>query len=48
MSNPFTPGAGYFPPHLAGREDTIARFRKHLLRSKEIPHHFVLTGLRGT
>jgi len=48
VSNPFTPGAGYFPPHLAGREDTIARFRKHLLRSKEIPHHFVLTGLRGT
>ena len=29
MSTPFTPAPGYYPPRLAWREGTIARFRKH-------------------
>ncbi len=48
MRNPFTPGAGYPPPYLAGRDDVLAAFERHLESSTRVPKHFVLTGLRGT
>jgi hypothetical protein len=48
MRNPFTPGAGYPPPHLAGREVVLEAFARHLDRSTSIPKHLVLSGLRGT
>ena len=44
--NPFKPGAGHSPPHLAGREDEIAQFGK-LLEQRLIILNVVLTGLRG-
>ena len=46
--NPFTPGAGYPPPYLAGREAVLAEFERHLDSARRIPKHYVLTGLRGT
>jgi len=46
--NPFTPGAGYPPPYLAGRDVVLAEFERHLDSAARIPKHFVLTGLRGT
>ncbi len=45
--NPFRPGAGQMPPHLAGREQQIDEFRK-LLRQDIILENLVLTGLRGS
>ncbi len=48
MRNPFTPGAGYPPPYLAGRDEVLAAFERHLESSTRVPKHFVLTGLRGT
>jgi len=44
--NPFTPGAGHPPPHLAGRESETSEFRK-LLKQTTILENLVLTGLRG-
>lgn len=44
--NPFRPGAGHPPPHLAGRDKAIAEFRK-LLRQDVILENAVITGLRG-
>ncbi|HUY58763.1 MAG TPA: ATP-binding protein [Solirubrobacteraceae bacterium] len=46
--NPFTPGAGYPPPFLAGRTDTLSAFERHLQSARRVPKHFVITGLRGT
>lgn len=46
FSNPYRPGAGHMPPHLAGREVEIAEF-KRLLGQTEILENMVLTGLRG-
>ena len=46
FQNPFTPGAGHPPPHLAGREPEIAEFRK-LLEQDVILENLVLTGIRG-
>jgi len=44
--NPFKPGAGHAPPHLAGREPETDEFRK-LLKQTVILENLVLTGLRG-
>lgn len=46
--NPFMPGAGYPPPYLAGRDDTLNAFSKHLAAATRVPKHFLVTGLRGT
>lgn len=46
FKNPYRPGAGHMPPHLAGREDAFAEFKK-LLDQDVILENMVLTGLRG-
>lgn len=46
FSNPFRPGAGHMPPHLAGRKAETNEFSKLLLQ-KIILENMVLTGLRG-
>ena len=46
FSNPFRPGAGHMPPHLAGREKEIEEFRR-LLKQTIVMENLVLTGLRG-
>lgn len=44
--NPYRPGAGHMPPHLAGREREFSEFDR-LLDQEEILENLVLTGLRG-
>lgn len=44
--NPFRPGAGHMPPHLAGRRNEIEEFER-LLAQRTILENMVLTGLRG-
>lgn len=46
FKNPFRPGAGHFPAHLAGRETEIAEFVE-LLDQEVILKNVILTGLRG-
>ncbi len=46
FKNPYRPGAGHMPPHLAGREDAFAEFVR-LLSQDVILENMVLTGLRG-
>lgn len=46
FKNPYRPGAGHMPPHLAGRESAYAEFDR-LLEQDEILENLVLTGLRG-
>ena len=46
FENPFRPGAGHMPPHLAGRGSETQEFR-HLLRQHTILENPILTGLRG-
>jgi AAA ATPase domain len=46
FKNPYRPGAGHMPPHLAGREREYAEFDQ-LLEQDEILKNVVLTGLRG-
>jgi hypothetical protein len=46
LRNPFTPGAGHPPPHLAGRQAEMAEFERLLLQDT-ILENMVLTGLRG-
>lgn len=46
FENPFRPGAGHAPPHLAGREGERQEFEK-LLGQSTILENLVLTGLRG-
>lgn len=46
FKNPFTPGAGHMPPHLAGRNKETKEFLK-LLEQDVILQNLVLTGLRG-
>lgn len=46
FKNPYRPGAGHMPPHLAGREREYAEFER-LLEQDEILENLVLTGLRG-
>jgi hypothetical protein len=44
--NPFRPGAGQFPPYLAGRTKEKNDFQK-LLQQSPVLQNLVLTGLRG-
>ena len=46
FKNPFRPGAGHIPPHLAGREEEIKEF-VDLLDQDVILKNVILTGLRG-
>jgi Cdc6-like AAA superfamily ATPase len=46
FKNPYRPGAGHMPPHLAGRAREYAEFDR-LLEQDEILENMVLTGLRG-
>jgi len=46
LVNPFRPGAGHMPPHLAGREKEKDEFFR-VLDQEIILENFVLTGLRG-
>lgn len=46
FDNPFRPGAGHAPPHLAGRDEQTREFAK-LLDQTTILENLVLTGLRG-
>jgi hypothetical protein len=46
FENPFRPGAGHMPPHLAGREQERSEFER-LLDQTTILENAVLTGLRG-
>jgi len=46
-ANPYSPGAGHSPPHLAGREAEIEDFRQYL-KQQDILTNVILTGLRGT
>ncbi|HKG39124.1 MAG TPA: AAA family ATPase [Conexibacter sp.] len=46
FENPFRPGAGHMPPHLAGREQERSEFER-LLDQTTILENTVLTGLRG-
>lgn len=46
FQNPFKPGAGHMPPHLAGRTHEHEVFRK-LLTQSVITENLILTGLRG-
>lgn len=46
FKNPYRPGAGHMPPHLAGREREYEEFDQ-LLEQDEILKNVVLTGLRG-
>lgn len=46
FKNPYKPGAGHMPPHLAGREREYEEFDR-LLEQDEILNNLVLTGLRG-
>jgi AAA ATPase-like protein len=46
FENPFRPGAGHMPPHLAGREGERDEFAR-LLDQTTILENPILTGLRG-
>lgn len=46
FTNPFRPGAGHMPPHLAGRTNDKAEF-KRLLDQDVVLENLILTGLRG-
>ncbi|MFT4049723.1 MAG: ATP-binding protein [Solirubrobacterales bacterium] len=46
FKNPYRPGAGHMPPHLAGREEQFREFDR-LLEQDTILENLVLTGLRG-
>ena len=46
FSNPFRPGAGHYPPYLAGRHEEREEFLR-LLGQNTILENMVLTGLRG-
>lgn len=46
FENPFRPGAGHMPPHLAGREAERKEFER-LLDQTTILENLILTGLRG-
>ena len=45
--NPYRPGVGLQPAHLAGRDLQIRRFRAILAAAPEIPANLRITGLRG-
>lgn len=45
--NPYRPGVGLTPPHLAGRDEELSRFRRVLRSAPEIPGNIRISGLRG-
>lgn len=45
--NPFRPGVGTRPLHLAGRDQPMRRFESMLRAAPELPANMRLTGLRG-
>ncbi len=46
FTNPYRPGAGHMPLHLAGRAAEVATF-EHLLKQQVILTNALITGLRG-
>src|SRR5688572_29912942 len=46
FSNPYRPGAGHMPPHLAGREREYIEFDQ-IVEQRTILNNLILTGLRG-
>ncbi len=46
FENPYKPGAGHAPPHLAGRDPETRQFCS-LLKQNSILENLILTGLRG-
>lgn len=46
FENPYRPGAGHMPPHLAGREREYQEFDR-LLDQTTILENLILTGIRG-
>lgn len=46
QGNPYKPGAGHMPPHLAGRQGEVKTY-KRLLEQTTILKNMLLTGLRG-
>lgn len=46
FTNPYRPGAGHMPPHLAGREQEYKEFDE-LLTQDPVLKNLILTGLRG-
>lgn len=46
IQNPYKPGSGHYPPHLAGRSREVEDFRG-LIQQEIILTNMVLTGLRG-
>ena len=46
FKNPYRPGAGHMPPHLAGRQDEHREFER-VLGQDTILENVILTGLRG-
>ncbi|MEK6537189.1 MAG: ATP-binding protein [Actinomycetota bacterium] len=46
FDNPFRPGAGHRPPHLAGRKPEMQEFQR-LLTQETVLENMILTGLRG-
>jgi len=47
IKNPYRPGVGLQPTHLAGRDHQLRRFQATLASAPEIPANLRLTGLRG-
>jgi hypothetical protein len=47
LKNPYRPGVGLPPAHLAGRDAQMRRFQAILSGAPEIPANLRLTGLRG-
>ncbi len=47
FQNPFRPGAGQLPPHLAGRQNQIDYFEKNSLTQSAILTNLIISGLRG-
>lgn len=48
LLNPFRPGNGVPPPHLAGRDPLLAAFENWLIEQPPLHANWALTGLRGT
>jgi hypothetical protein len=48
LPNPFRPGNGVPPPHLAGRDSVVNAFEDWILEAPPLHANWALTGLRGT
>ncbi|CAN5635412.1 ATP-binding protein [soil metagenome] len=48
LPNPFRPGNGVAPPHLAGRDRLLAAYEDWLLEDPPLHANWALSGLRGT